>query len=212
MSATLERKLFLYSARHCRRSAGFLSLLILLAVPSAALDPNKTLTQYAHRIWGQEEGLFQPTIYSILQTRDGFLWLGTQDSLIRFDGLHFREFDEGSQAAFHHTLIRTLLEDRHGNLWVGSIGGGIGRITPAGVLTRFTARDGLPSDSVFCLASSSKDDIWICTNQGLARFNGGSFHVFTTADGLPSNQIRSTCEASGRHALDRGIGFRAGAF
>ncbi|MBV9157888.1 MAG: hypothetical protein JO097_16605, partial [Acidobacteriaceae bacterium] len=52
--------------------------LTILVLPSRALDPSKTLTQYAHRIWGQEEGLFQPTIYSILQTRDGFLWLGTQ--------------------------------------------------------------------------------------------------------------------------------------
>lgn len=175
----------------CRRCAVMFLLCAAFLRPSAALDPNKTLTQYAHRIWGQEEGLFQPTIYSILQTRDGFLWLGTQDSLIRFDGMHFREFDE---AAFHQSLIRALVEDNQGNLWVGSIGSGIAKITPAGVVTRFTTKDGLPSDSVFCLATDSKHRLWVCTNEGLAVRSGGHFQVFTKADGLPSNQIRSTCE------------------
>ncbi len=179
----------------CRRITAPLLLILVLALPGAALDPNKTLTQYAHRIWGQEEGLFQPTIYSILQTRDGFLWLGTQDSLIRFDGMHFREFDETEEAAFHHTLIHALAEDQHGNLWVASLGAGIARITPQGAITRYTTREGLPSDSVFCVASDAKDRIWICTNQGLAVLSGGRFRVFTTANGLPSNGVRSSCES-----------------
>ena len=177
------------------RLVRFLLCLTVLVLPSRALDPNKTLTQYAHRIWGQEEGLFQPTIYSILQTRDGFLWLGTQDSLIRFDGLHFREFDGAGESAFHHNLIRALLEDGDGNLWVGSIGAGIARIEPNGNLTRFTTKQGLPSDAVFCLARGAKTDIWVCTNQGLARFTSGHFHTYTTADGLPTNQVRATCES-----------------
>jgi ligand-binding sensor domain-containing protein len=164
---------------------------VFFALPSLALDPSKTLAQYAHRIWGQEEGLFQPTIYSILQTRDGFLWLGTQDSLIRFDGMHFREFDE---AGFHRSLIRTLMEDAEGNLWIGSLGSGIARVTRHGGVTRFTTAEGLPSDSVFCLAPDSKHQIWVCTNQGLAVLSGSRFRVFTARDGLPSNQIRSTCE------------------
>ena len=176
----------------CSRTSRLLVVsAIFAALPGLALDPNKTLTQYAHRIWGQEEGLFQPNIYSILQTRDGFLWLGTQDSLIRFDGMHFREFDD---AGFHRSLIRTLMEDDEGNLWIGSLGSGIAKVTQHGVVTRFTTKEGLPSDSVFCLASDSKHQIWVCTNQGLAVLSSGRFQVFTTRDGLPSNQIRSTCE------------------
>lgn len=164
----------------------------------SALDPHRSLTQYAHRIWGQEEGLFQPTIYSILQGRDGFLWLGTQDSLIRFDGMHFREFEAGNGAVFHHNLIRALAEDGQGNLWVASIGAGAARISPAGVVTRFGTKQGLPSDIAVCLDAQGTNEMWTCTDHGLARFNpnqldGGGFKVFTTADGLPSNQIRATC-------------------
>jgi signal transduction histidine kinase/ligand-binding sensor domain-containing protein len=171
-----------------------LALIPGIAFQASALDPGKTLTQYAHRIWGQEEGLFQATIYSILQARDGFLWLGTQDSLIRFDGARFRDFDAGG--TLQHSLIRTLLEDREGNLWAGSIGSGVVKLTAGGAITRYTTKDGLPSDNVFCLASDSQNRIWICTNEGLALLDHRYVRVFTTADGLPSNQIRSTCEAS----------------
>ncbi len=178
------------------RIAALVALTAAFILPSAALDPSKTLGQYAHRIWGQEEGLFQPTIYSILQSRDGFLWLGTQDSLIRFDGMHFREFEYRGEPVFHHSLIRALLEDRHGDLWVGSIGSGAARIAPDGAVTRYTTKQGLPSDNVFCLASDPQDRVWVCTDRGLARLDRLGMKVFTSADGLPSNQIRSTCEAS----------------
>ena len=167
-----------------------------LASPALALDPNKSLTQYAHRVWGQEEGLFQPTIYSILQSRDGFLWLGTQDSLIRFDGLHFREFEDAEQGALHRTLIRALLEDQQGNVWAASVGGGLARISPTGHLTRFTTKNGLPSDDQFCLNADADGTLWSCSTQGLLRFDGKQFTTFTTADGLPSNGIRDTCGAS----------------
>jgi ligand-binding sensor domain-containing protein len=177
------------------------------ALPLAALDPGKTLTQYVHRIWGQEEGLFQPTIYSILQTRDGFVWLGTQDSLIRFDGMHFREFDNTAGRAFEHSLIRALAEDSAGNLWVGSLGAGIAKISADGAIARYSTKEGLPSDSVFCLAADAHDAIWVCTNQGLARFDDAHFRVFTTADGLPSNGVRATCEANNGTRWVAGLDF-----
>lgn len=195
-------------SQSAKRVVALLLLAGLAALPSKSLDARKTLTQYVHRIWGQEEGLFQPTIYSILQTHDGFLWLGTQDSLIRFDGVQFREFDGPGASAFHDTLIRTLLEDREGNLWVGSVGAGLGRIAPDGVLTHYMAANGLPSDNVFCIDSGSDDQLWVCTDKGLARFGNGQFRNYTTADGLPSNQVRATCTAVGTRwvaGLDFGL-------
>jgi len=177
------------------RLLALLLLAGLIAVPSKALDARRTLTQYAHRIWGQEEGLFQPTIYSILQTQNGFLWLGTQDGLIRFDGLQFREFDAPGAQVFHETLVRTLLEDGGRNLWVGTVGAGLGKVDSAGVLTRYTPANGFPSDSVFCLDSDARGQVWACTNAGLARISSGQLRTFTTADGLPTNQIRGTCSA-----------------
>ncbi|MBV9085189.1 MAG: hypothetical protein JOZ62_21140 [Acidobacteriaceae bacterium] len=181
--------------------------LTALVPPASALDPSKALTQYAHRIWGQEEGLFQPTIYSILQTRDGFLWLGTQDSLIRFDGIHFREIDRRGQALFHGNLVHSLLEDRAGNLWVGSIGNGVARMGQDGSFTRYGVSDGFPSDNAFCLASDSQNALWVCTDKGLARSLRNRVQVFTTADGLPGNRIRAACEATDRTLWVAGFDF-----
>jgi ligand-binding sensor domain-containing protein len=75
-------------------------LLILLGVvaftPLYGLDPSRALTQYVHRIWQVPQGLPQAAIYSIWQTRDGYLWLGTQTGLVRFDGVRFTTFDSAS--------------------------------------------------------------------------------------------------------------------
>jgi len=175
---------------------GLCWFLLTCCVPAAwTLDANKSLTQYAHRIWGQEEGLFQPTIYSILQTRDGFLWLGTQDSLIRFDGIRFREFQDGN-SVLHGRLIHALVEDGSGNLWVGSLGGGVVRISPDGFTREYEKKDGLASSSVFCLVAAHDGSIWACTAEGLSRITDNRVRTFTTSDGLPSNRIRSACESS----------------
>jgi ligand-binding sensor domain-containing protein len=71
-------------------------LLIAAAIPARvyALDPAKTLTQYVHRIWQVQQGLPQASVYAIVQTRDGFLWLGTETGLVKFDGVRFTTIDD----------------------------------------------------------------------------------------------------------------------
>jgi ligand-binding sensor domain-containing protein/signal transduction histidine kinase len=187
---TNERHLSLLRSAFC-----MLAALALIAQAGLALNPDRTLTQYTHRIWDQEEGLVQPTVYSILQTRDGYLWLGTQDSLIRFDGIHFHEFGGDGDPSLGRSIIRALDEDRRGNLWIGSIGNGLGRLAD-GHFTWYTTEQGLPSNIVTCVASDNKGALWVCTNKGLARWDGARFHVYTHADGLPSDRIRGTCEAA----------------
>src|SRR6478672_3506496 len=69
-----------------------IALLVALAACATrayALDPSRTLTQYVHRIWQVQQGLPQASIYAILQTRDGYVWLGTQMGLVKFDGVRF---------------------------------------------------------------------------------------------------------------------------
>ncbi len=206
ISIKLKRGTGTYARALSGRALVLLLCLVAFTLRCAALDPNKTLTQYAHRIWGQEEGLFQPTIYSILQTRDGFLWLGTQDSLIRFDGMHFRPFDRAGEAGLQQTLIRDLAQDREGNLWVASVGAGITKIAPGGEISRYTTKNGLPSDTTFCVDSDVKNQMWICTDRGLVRLSDDGLHVFTTADGLPM-KVRSTCETPAGTRWAAGLDF-----
>lgn len=162
----------------------------ILGVPAQALDSRKTLTQFAHRVWGQEEGLSQPTVYSILQSRDGFLWLGTQDSLVRFDGVHFRDYEYAGGTALHGSLVRTLVQDRAGNLWAGMIGNGAVEITATGGFRHFSTENGFPAKNVFCLEERGREML-ACTEKGLVSINGaGRTRV------VDSRPIRALCEAT----------------
>ena len=62
---------------------------LLLARPTEAFDLNKPVTEYTHTVWTHKDGLPSAFIYSIAQTQDGYLWLGTADGLVRFDGVRF---------------------------------------------------------------------------------------------------------------------------
>ncbi|MBP7864813.1 MAG: hypothetical protein KA419_02605 [Acidobacteria bacterium] len=102
-----------------------LCLLSTLAGPCAllALDPHRAVTQYILETWTSENGLPQNTVHRILQTRDGFLWIGTESGLVRFDGIEFRLFNRANTPALSRNSIQGLYEDRKGTLWVGNDGG-----------------------------------------------------------------------------------------
>ena len=113
----------------CRFPVGIFALLLILPSNMAfALDPNRTLTQYVHRIWQLQQGLPDATITSIRQTHDGYLWLGTQAGLVRFDGVRFTSFGVINRGALNHVWVRNLLEDEHHNLWIGTNNAGLIRL------------------------------------------------------------------------------------
>ncbi len=91
-----------------------------------ALDPHKAVTQYAHQVWKTDAGLPQNSIQSILQTRDGYLWLGTERGLVRFDGVQFTVFDKGNTPGLRNSNAQTLFQDRAGD----SLGRDVGRAPP----------------------------------------------------------------------------------
>src|SRR5258708_21452910 len=75
--------------------------------------------------WGTEEGLPNNEVIAITQTRDGYLWLGTLNGLVRFDGIHSEVFDENNTPALNSSRILSLFEDSQGNLWIGSDRAGV---------------------------------------------------------------------------------------
>src|SRR4051794_22045336 len=85
-----------------------------------ALNPNRALTQYLHRIWQVPQGLPQATIFAIRQTRDGYLWLGTRTGLVRFDGIRFSPLQGDSESMLKDIWVRDFLEDASGDLWIAT--------------------------------------------------------------------------------------------
>src|SRR5271163_2962423 len=99
---------------------GIAVLAAIFLRPAMGLDPSRTLTQYAHRIWQAQQGLPQGTLYSILQTHDGYLWLGSQTGLIRFDGVRFESLDNIRRSAPANVWVRSALEDSNYALWLAT--------------------------------------------------------------------------------------------
>jgi ligand-binding sensor domain-containing protein len=88
-----------------------------------AQDHQKAITQYRHEVWQIEQGLPQNSVQAIRQTRDGYLWLGTQEGLARFDGVRFTVFEKRNTPEFKHNNVHSLVEGRDGSLWIGTNGG-----------------------------------------------------------------------------------------
>lgn len=91
---------------------------------------------------------------AIVQTRDGYLWLGAFGGLARFDGLKFTVFDTGSAPGLKSNRIISLFEDRRGNLWIGTEHGGLTRYA-GGKFTTFTTADGLPDNWIRSMSAAS---------------------------------------------------------
>ena len=159
-----------------------------------ALDSTPAITQYSHRVWlpePTEDALPQNSVFSILQTGDGYLWLATQEGLVRFDGVRFQVFNKQNTPEIRHNDVWKLLEDRAGNLWVGTRGGGLVRYKD-GIFTRFSKENGLSDDSIQSLWEDRDGALWIGTRGGgLDRYKDGKFSVFTTKDGLSSSTVYS---------------------
>src|SRR5215813_6336050 len=83
-----------------------------------AVDPNRTLSQYVHDSWGVDRGFPDETVSSIAQSRDGYLWIATDKSLIRFDGLSFQKFPQAVPTSLPIGGVKSLISDGQGNLWI----------------------------------------------------------------------------------------------
>lgn len=83
-----------------------------------ALDPHRTIAQYSRQYWGIDKGYPGGSVTSFAQTSDGYLWIGTEKGLVRFDGLSFRVFDRAVPSLSPIGPIRALETDADGNMWV----------------------------------------------------------------------------------------------
>ncbi|HEY1901901.1 MAG TPA: two-component regulator propeller domain-containing protein [Terracidiphilus sp.] len=186
-----------------------MTALLASAAAGLALEPSTPLASYGRQAWAMENGLPQNTVQALAQTRDGFVWLGTEVGLVRFDGNGFQVFDRNSTPALPGSDIRCLLADPDGALWIGT-GDGLARWKD-GAMTVFTVREGLPGNGVRALAEDSDGALWVWTDQGLARLRGDRFAAETAGDGLPAGVLTAVMETNQRVvwlATAQGLAFR----
>jgi signal transduction histidine kinase/ligand-binding sensor domain-containing protein len=100
-----------------------ISLAVFLAVftiSSSALDPSRQISQYAHTAWRISDGFFNGTPQAIAQTADGYLWIGTEAGLVRFDGVRFVPWTAPNGEHLPSSRIHSLLGTGDGSLWIGT--------------------------------------------------------------------------------------------
>ncbi len=185
---------------------GGLGAAILVAVCcSFALEPQTPLARLGRQAWTVDNGLPENTVMVLAQSRDGFVWAGTELGLARFDGVSFQLYDHASNPYFPDAEIRCVLDARKGDgsgaLWIGTSDGLVQM--DGGRTTLITTRNGLPGNAIRGLAETANGEVWAWTEMGLARWRGpqssqqpgqGAPQQFSavTGNGLP-------------HALESGV-------
>src|SRR5260370_25278516 len=107
--------------RRRTQAKAFATIILLASCPCAfALNPSLDINQYEHHAWTVREGFFKGTITSIAQTPDGYLWLGTEFGLLRFDGVRTVPWQPPAGEHLSSSDIQSLLAARDGRLWIGT--------------------------------------------------------------------------------------------
>ena len=136
--------------------------------------------------WQKEQGLSQTPVHALAQTHDGYLWIGGDDGLARFDGTRFVRF--GSPEGLKCGAVTALLEDRQGALWIGSAGNGLYRLQD-GNIAAFTTNNGLPGNSITAMANDATGRPWIGTKSGLVVWQDGKLSPLSGAEQFHGRSI-----------------------
>jgi signal transduction histidine kinase/ligand-binding sensor domain-containing protein len=156
-------------------------MILLLAVFGFFSAPS-AFSQYRFDGINTDTGLPQNSVYSILQTRDGYLWFTTLDGLVRYNGAGFTVFNRVNTKGINSNRFRCLYEDFDGTLWIGTEEGGLTRYRD-GTFTSYTTEDGLPHNLILQIRRTAGGELLVLTQTGVARLKGERFEIISSKPG-----------------------------
>jgi len=155
-------------AKRVIRSLCASACVVLFCSTAAALDADKPLTEYTHTAWTRKDGIPAAFIYSLTQTRDGYLWMATIDGLVRFDGVRFLHWRPATGHTALLGAVKSLFAARDGTLWIGTAEGLVGHIRG----------DNLTTVSVGAQPEGILEDadgvVWVATENRVLRFRAAT--------------------------------------
>jgi signal transduction histidine kinase/ligand-binding sensor domain-containing protein/CheY-like chemotaxis protein/HPt (histidine-containing phosphotransfer) domain-containing protein len=175
-------------------ASGLLAVFFVLVGGHAlALDPSLKTSQYTLDQWQIPDGLPQNGAQTIARTPDGYLWIGTQEGLARFDGVRFVVFDRSNELAIHDNTITVLHVDRAGRLWIGTQDGMA--VLQNGRFKPYNAVAALAHVPILSILEDHTGHLWVGTDKGLVAIDQQQrARVFGTSDGLRDAGIRALLE------------------
>ncbi len=176
--------------RACFNGGVAAALGLLLGVAAASLHAAGLDDGFSVDTWGTEQGLLpQSSVLAMVQTRDGYLWLGTLNGLVRFDGLHFKVFDESNTPKLDSVRIVRLFEDSRSNLWVGTETAGAALIQNGRVHSLNIGR-GRRAGHLVSICEDSTGAVWLLTEDAqLARYANDNIDVWSLGQGTGRSVI-----------------------
>ncbi|NYE62939.1 signal transduction histidine kinase/ligand-binding sensor domain-containing protein [Duganella sp. 1224] len=162
---------------------------MLSGLPHAwALDPAVSLFDYHHDTWRRQDGA-PVSITAMAQTSDGWLWIGTEQGLYRFDGLRFERYRSPTGQLLLSPRISALTATAGGDLLVGHINGGVNLIRQ-GEIVPLPAWSAAQVDTVYDLIADNDGSVWICTRSGLIHYAKGAWQTINASWGLPRQTVQ----------------------
>ncbi|CAN5401341.1 hypothetical protein BH20ACI1_BH20ACI1_02790 [soil metagenome] len=137
--------------------------------------------QYRFDYWTADTGLPQNSVFSIVQTGNGYLWMTTLDGLVRFDGVKFTAFNKSNSKNLNSNRFTNLTAEADGTLWIATENSGLAHYHNKQFQT-FTTADGLPSNIVQYTQKDTDGSILIFTPFALLRLKDGNFSLVREQD------------------------------
>jgi len=167
--------------KNCRALIAGWACLCACAGQAAAGNPHFTIDN-----WDTEKGLPGNSVIAALQTRDGYLWLGTLYGLARFDGIRFVTFNEANTPSLNSSRIVKLFEDSQTNLWIGTDAGGI-VVIQQGKVKNVRVGSGTRQGHLASVCEDNAGAVWLYTADGqLCRYYENRGDVWNAGSGFPS--------------------------
>ena len=166
------------------RTSIVVSLLFLAAMSAWAVDARRGLSQYVHDSWGADKGFMGGTIFAITKSRDGYLWLGTEHGLVRFDGFEFTAVPAPLPDGRHAGAVRGFVEDADGELWVRLDGPRLLRYEN-GAFDDPVAKFGLSDAAFTAMSQDTRGELLLWgPRSGTLRFQNGRFDRISACAGI----------------------------
>ncbi len=165
-----------------------------LGGPVYAVDPNRALSQYLRERWGAEKGFPGGAVYAITQTPDGYLWLGTEKGLVRFDGWSFQLFQHATTPALPEGPVRRLLADAEGNLWITLRNPSLVRYR-AGKFENALTTLAQPEHGITAMTRDGNGEaLFSALGNGTLKYHNGKFVTLAARSELPNFLVLSMAE------------------
>ena len=178
------------------RTLSICTFLLSLVAPADAHNPDRDIHQLAHRSWGEKDG-YPGRSEALAQTADGFLWIGSDIGLFRFDGVHFERYVPSSGDQLPEDRVHSLLALPDASLWIAYGTQGNGNkicFLRNGNVKSYGKADGVTSN-LTAIVHDREGTIWANTDTGVIRFNGTRWEHIGKNWNFPEDVPRVTSTA-----------------